>query len=69
MIDVYVELENICWKDSNAESSQENKCSFTISVHEGGIFRKEIEKYLQEKSGHQPISWDYKRLIVVRDRY
>ena len=43
MIDVYVELENICWKDSNAESSQENKCSFTISVHEGGIFVKKLK--------------------------
>ena len=69
MIDVYVELKNILWEDSNAEASQGNEYSFTISVHESQIFQKAVGKYLLERTGYQPESWEYKRLIVVKDRY
>ena len=69
MIDVYVELENIIWESNNAEASQGSECTFTIPFLESGAFRIAVQQYLIEKTGYRPKSWDYRRLIIVRERY
>ena len=69
MIDVYVELENILWENKGAENSQGNECTFTITVFESEIFRNAVCEYLLEKTGYKPMSWNYAKLKIVRERY
>ena len=71
MIDVHVEIKDICWENDdrgNIAWKHGTDCIFQMTMFESENLENKIKEHLHKTIGHRPKSWHLYEILVIKEK-